>query len=222
MAGRGSSGMKGVRVFAWALVASFAAFGAGVEAQTVSSNEILHITPMWRSYLSADDATFASEVAQLRSRLGEGTYVKVGFSLYVSISMDSWTIDVTDRAAIRSALAGTIAEIDAVLARARTHGIPVALCIVTAVRQLIDPAQQASEAEDIRNMQWYSDNELASAWWTHSRYARKQRVVQEAYIRELGRILAERMRLYPDTLIAAAGDGEVEMSYGCAQQFYAD
>ena len=215
--------MKGVRVCAWALVAWFAAFGADPsDAQTVSSDDILYIVPQVLTLGSADDATWASEIEQLRSRLGEGAYVKLGFTIYIAVSMDVWNVDPGDLPAIRAALASTVAQIDAAIARARTNGIPVCLAMLTALRSRTDPAQLASEAEDIRTMQWYSDNQLASGWWTHSRYARKQRALQEAYIRELGRILADRMRQYPETLIAATGDGEVELSYDRAPDFYAD
>src|SRR5262249_17396290 len=56
------------------------------------------------------------------------------------------------------------------------------------------------------------DNSMAAGWWTHSRYGRKQARLQEAHIRELGRAVAARMAAFPDTLVAASGDGEVELS----------
>src|SRR5262249_52392960 len=40
----------------------------------------------------------------------------------------------------------------------------------------------------------------------------KQEAIQEAYIRELGRQIAYRMQLYPDTLVLASGDGEIELA----------
>ena len=61
-------------------------------------------------------------------------------------------------------------------------------------------------------MQWYTDNVLAAGWWSHSQYARKQRRVQEAYIREVGKVVARHMAQHPDIVVAAIGDGEVELS----------
>ena len=56
------------------------------------------------SYL-VGSGDFAADVASLRQRFGEGKYVRVGFSHFVSISMGDWNVNVSDRAAIRSALA---------------------------------------------------------------------------------------------------------------------
>ena len=93
--------------------------------------------------------------------------------------------------------------------RARVNDVPLSLSFLTAIG-IADPAD-VPEAEDIRNMQWYADNVLAPAVDV-SRYARKQKAVQEAYMRELAKIIATRMSLYPDTLVAASGDGEVELA----------
>ena len=49
------------------------------------------------------------QVAQLKSRLGpEGTKVKLGFTIYIGLKMNSWTVDPTNRAGLRAGLlAGT-------------------------------------------------------------------------------------------------------------------
>ncbi len=173
--------------------------------------------PVWSSLLSGTSASSLNEqVAQLRSRIGEGQFVKTGFTLYIALKMSSWTVDPTDRAAIRAAMAGTISDIDTMIAKAKAAGIPIAMAILNS--RIDDAAQQASAVEDRRNVQWYSDHAVAKGtnntklFWSVSRYARKQQRLQEAYVRELGRVLAERMRLNPDTLLFAAGDGEVELA----------
>ena len=158
------------------------------------------------------NGSMASEYLELRSRLGEGPYVKVGFTVYIGVSMTDWNVDVTDRAAIRARLAGTVQDIDKAIDTARQAGYPIALSLLCAIRERYDPVQRASEDEDRRNMMWYSDNALAAGWWTHSRYARKQLRIQEAYMREIGRVLADRMARYPETVVAASGDGEVELA----------
>ena len=210
------------RVFAVALLATLVS-GGRADAQTVNRDDILYILPYWFPFGTATDAAITSELANLRSRLGpEGPYVKLGFSAYIFISMESWSVDTANPAAIRAALGSTISLIDSYIAKARAHDIPIALAFQTAIRERYDLAQTASEAEDVRSMMWYADNQLAAGWWTHTRYARKQQAIQEAYIRELGKIVANRMRLYPDTLVAASGDGEQELAYARNTTIYAD
>jgi hypothetical protein len=192
------------------------------QTQTVNRDDILYIMPYW-GFTGASDAAIQAEIQDMRNRLGpEGPYVKLGFSTYIFVSMDDWNVDITDPAAIRANLAEAISQIDNAITRAHNNGILVSLSIVTPVRGDVDAAQSASQAEDIRSMMWYADNVLASGWWTYSRYARKQMAVREAYVRELGKILANRMSLYPDTLVAAAGDGEQELAAERPGFVYAD
>jgi hypothetical protein len=193
------------------LVAALLAEGTAPRAQvtsTVNPDDILYILPT----IAKVNGSMASEYLDLRSRLGDGAYVKVGFTIYISVNMTDWNVDATDRAAIRARLAGTIQDIDTAIDTARQGGYPIALSLLCAIRERYDPVQHASEDEDRRNMMWYSDNALARGWWTHSRYARKQLRIQEAYMREVGRVLADRMARYPDTVVAASGDGEVELA----------
>jgi hypothetical protein len=179
----------------------------------VGDRHITYILPHWGRFFGASDSDFATMVAQLRERIGEGPRVRIGLTTYIRVDMTDWSVDISDAAAVRAALASTISQMDTALVRASTNGIPICLSFLTPIRSHYDAAQQASELEDRRNMQWHADNSLAAGWWTHSRYARKQRRIQEAYLRELGRAIAERMALYPETFVAASGDGEVELSY---------
>jgi hypothetical protein len=193
------------------LVVALIGHGAAPRAQgtaAVNPDDILYILPT----IAFINGSLAAETADLRTRLGEGPYVKMGFSLYIAVNMTDWNVDTTNRVAIRAALAGTIADIDAAIDAARAGGYPIGLNLLCAIRERVDPVQTASQSEDRRNMQWYSDNTLATGWWTHSRYARKQLRIQEAYMRELARVLADRMARYPQTLVAVSGDGEVELS----------
>jgi len=209
------------RILSFVLCAAVLSTGR-VDAQTVNRDDILYILPFWPG-IGGSDAQVAAEVTNLRNRLGpEGPYVKLGFAAYIDISMDSWTVDTTNPAAIRANLTGTIQRIDALIAKARTHNFPLSLMIQTPTRDRVDPAQTASQVEDVRSMMWYADNQLAAGWWTHTRYARKQRAIQEAYIREIGKIIANRMSLYPDTLVAASGDGEQELATARSTNIYSD
>jgi len=172
---------------------------------------ITYILPQWGGFYAATDLMFADEVAQLRSRIGEGRRVRVGFTVYATVYMSP--VEPTDAAAVRAALAPTLEQMDFVLARARQHGIPVCISFLTAIRSWTDQAQAADQAADRRTMQWHSDNSLAPGWATLSRYARVQQARQEAFLRELGRQIAARMMADPDTFVAASGDGEVELSF---------
>jgi hypothetical protein len=176
------------------------------------ASKILYVLPYFPQFSAGTDSDFAAHVADLRQRFGEGQYVRVGFNRYIFTSMDRWNLDPSDRAAVRANLTTTIAQIDDVVNRARTHNIPVSLSVLTAIRSRYDPVQLDAEREDRRNTQWYANGDMAPGWVTPSRYARKLRSRLEAYVRELGAVIASRMAQYPATLVAASGDGEVELS----------
>ena len=183
---------------------------ARVEGQSPKAiSKMMYVLP---SYL-VGSGDFAADVASLRQRFGEGKYVRVGFSYFVFISMSDWNVNVSDRAAIRSALASTIAQFDSLLTAARTNNIPIHFLIQTPVRSRYDPVQFEAERADRRNTSWYMDGQMANGWITFSRYARRLRGVYEPYVREVGSILANRMAKYPGTLVSSSGDGETEMSY---------
>lgn len=188
------------------------------QAVPAIDKRITYILPQWSDLQSATAATIAQQAQELRSRIGEGPRVKVGFTAYVHVSMSP--VDPLDPLAVRGALASTFAQIDSAVARASAAQIPICLSFVTAIRHAFDLQQIAAQAEDRRNMQWHSDGSLATWWTTLSRYARKQEAIREAHIRELGRFLARRMLQYPDTLVAATGDAEIELSYERSAQFY--
>ncbi|MCA1651308.1 MAG: hypothetical protein LC753_13865 [Acidobacteria bacterium] len=198
-----------------ALTAAIFVVSAAPRAQVpVPTNDlnITYILPQWADYLTASASDVAQQRDILRARIGEGPRVRVGFTTYVTFDMTRWDIDPDNQVAVRAAMATTIARIDAAVAKANAAGIPLCISFVTAIRNSQDAVEAAAQREDRRNIQWHSDNSMADYWITHSRYARKLRRVREAYVRELGRILAARMALYPDTLVAASGDGEVELS----------
>ncbi len=174
---------------------------------------ITWVLPSYDTYGSVSDAVFAQTVADLRIRIGEGPKAKIGLSLFFGLNMNSWTVDTTDAAAVRAQLADPIDTLDAAIARAEANGIPLGISIITAIRYEVDGVQTAAQAEDRRNVQWYQDHGLATGWVTFSPYAKKLRRVQEAYVREFGRVLADRMASKPNVLVAVTGDGEVEMSF---------
>jgi len=181
-------------------------------AQSVPAvdRRITYVLPQWPAFITATQAQVNQEVEQLRSKVGEGLRVKVGFTTYIVIEMTP--VSPSDTAAIQVALQPALAQMDGAIAKAVQAGIPICFSFLTAIRQWTDPAQTAARAEDVRSVQWYSDNTIATNWITHSRYARKFKALEEAFIREMGRQLAARMLLHPGTIVAASGDGEVELS----------
>ena len=217
--------MTNLNVFkrAISLGAALLVLGVPVVPRAQAPAEIPHsnitfILPHWTGFWSSTNGDFTAEVAQLKSRIGESARVKVGFSAYINITMTNPLVNPTDAAAIRAALAGTFSQMDIAIARARANNIPLGLSFVTAIRHTFDAVEVAGEANDRRNMQWYSHNELASNWSSYSRYARKQRRLQEAYMREVGRRLATLIAQYPETIVSASGDAEVELAYDPAVQ----
>ncbi len=83
-----------------------------------------------------------------------------------------------------------------------------------------------AKLEDIRNCQWYNDNNIASdeqikdpnfmskyVFCTLSRYARKLRRHLEIKARTALQFLAQKMKENPDILIALSGWGESELNY---------
>ena len=178
------------------------------------THKITYLLPLWLQYQGAGPEVFAEEVRQLRERLGgDGEYVRLGFSLYVFFDMSSYGVDPANADAVRAEIGPAVAQIDAAIEKARAQNLPICLSVLTAIRGRYDPLQQQAEREDRRNTQWFWSNDLSKGWVTHSRYARKLRRVQEAYIREIGKVLANRMATYPNIVVAASGDGEIELSF---------
>lgn len=174
------------------------------------------ILPSEDRLMSADADGMAQIVGDLQRRIGDNrtlTRARVGLSAFLGLQMLQWTIDTTDAAALRTALVPVLAQVDAALDRVRPHRLPIGFSVLTAIRERVDPVQMAAQAEDRRNVQWYHDQAVAPGWVTYSRYARRLRRVQEAYVRMFGTLMAERMARDPDLLVAATGDGEIEMSY---------
>src|SRR5688572_1417742 len=205
---------------AFAAVAFVISVPSTPRAQAVPAidKRITYILPLWGPFPGVTAEHISQQVAELRQRLGpEGPRVKLGFTVYIDFRM--FPVDPADVAAVREGLAYTFEQVDAAISRARAANIPICLSFLTTVRQRTDALQERAQMDDRRNMQWHSDQSLAAGWVTFSRYARKLERLEEAYVRELGRGLAARMALYPETVVAASGDGEVELSYEKSPQF---
>src|SRR3954469_21140514 len=71
---------------------------------------ITYILPQWLGFLSAPPAEVSRQVSSLRSRIGEGPRVRVGFTTYINVAMAP--ADPSDTAPIRAALASAIGQMD--------------------------------------------------------------------------------------------------------------
>ena len=177
---------------------------------------ITYVLPSWDLHNSGLTSDYTTMATAIRQRIPDGPKAKLGLSLFVDIPMDSYTVTTSDAAAIRTLLAGTASSIDQAILRAKTMNPPMAvgLSLLTRIRDRVDAVQTAAEAEDRRNVQWYGDNHAsATGWVTFSQYATKLRRFQQAYLREVGSIIRERMIANPDVPIIVTGDGEVEMTF---------
>jgi hypothetical protein len=175
--------------------------------------------------------TEVSQMAQrLRADIGEGPRAKLGLSMFLGLTMNDWNVNTSSPTAMRAALtaAGVVGAVDAAIASAKAvtdsggnpAPIPIGFSVLTAIREVTDGVEAGAQAEDLRNAQWYHDwtapatgDGIARGWMTLSQYARKMRRVKEAYVREFGRLLAERMAQNPGIVVALTGDGEIEMTY---------
>src|SRR4051812_29264770 len=156
------------------------------QGAAIAQSNITYILPHWSAFPATSESEFANQFADLQSRIPPGPRVKVGFTTYIYISMNDPLVDPGNPAAIQAALAGTFQQMDAAINRAQQFNVPICLSFLTTIREQFDAVEAAGQTNDRRNMQWYSQNGLASGWSTYSRYARKQRRLQEAYMREVG------------------------------------
>jgi len=199
---------------ACAIVISVPSSPRAAQAVTAIEKSITYILPMYGGFSTEPLSEVQNQLSQLHSRLGpEGRRVKLGFTVYINVTMSP--VDPTDTAAVRAALVPTFNQMDAAIDRAVSLNVPICLSFVTPVRGSVDALEDAAQDEDRRNAQWHSDpnQTLANGWMTLSRYARKHERIREAFIREVGRRLAARMLAHPTIIVAASGDGEIELSY---------
>jgi hypothetical protein len=166
--------------------------------------------------LVTDDNAFQSAADAISARVPGGPYARVGMSSNLVLNMD-WTVDLNNPVLTSP----TPAFLVGILARAQTRNIAVHLGIDAGISRQ-PSAYDAAKLEDRRNAQWYLDGALMGpgqsfsdeVWMTPSRYARKLRRHLEAKVRQLARVLVAERQAYPDILVSASGDGEMELNFG--------
>src|ERR1035437_6114708 len=166
--------------------------------------------------LMESDAAFQPTADAILAALHGGPYAHVGASSFLAIDLP-WTADLANPVLFSP----TPAWLSAALSRAQTRGLAVHVGTVAGVSRDVT-IYDAARREDRRNAQWYLDGTLQKTsllgineiWITPSRYARKLRRHLETKVRAFARMLVDLRQQYPDTLVSASGDGEMELNYG--------
>ena len=166
--------------------------------------------------LLTSDAAFQPEADEILAALHGGPYARVGASSFLLIDLP-WAADLAN-----PVLSSPTPEwLSAALSRAQTRGLAVHVGTVAGVSRDVT-IYDAARREDRRNAQWYLDGTLQKTsllgineiWMTPSRYARKLRRHLETKVRAFARMLVDLRQQFPDTLVSASGDGEMELNYG--------
>lgn len=96
-----------------------------------------------------------SEVAYMKTQFGNGLYAPLACSAFVGVEMD-WHIDITGAAGNIGNFKDTV---DALVQKAREYGVGLHLTLTYGISR--SPLYySAGKDEDIRNAQWYNDNNI--------------------------------------------------------------
>ena len=162
--------------------------------------------------LFASDAAFQPEADAILAALHGGPYARVGASGFLALYLP-WDADLANLSSPTPAWPW----LSAALSRAQTRGLAVHIGTVAGVSRAVS-MYDAARREDRRNAQWYRDGAIQFAsseiWMTPSRYARKLRRHLAAKMRAFAGMLVDLRQQFPDTLVSASGDGEMELNYG--------
>ncbi|HEX5855151.1 MAG TPA: hypothetical protein VFZ57_05985, partial [Thermoanaerobaculia bacterium] len=163
--------------------------------------------------LFASDAAFQPEADAILAALHGGPYARVGASEFLLVDLP-WAADLANPVLSSP----TPASLSAALSRAQTRGLAVHIGTIAGVSRAVT-VYDAARREDRRNAQWYQDGTLQKPvgneiFMTPSRYARKLRRHLETKVRAFAGLLVDLRQQFPDTLVSASGDGEMELNYG--------
>ena len=192
-------------------------------AVLTQSRESLFIAPLYVEYTSSTLQEFTNEVNELRRRIGKSPGVKVGFAAFLNVGFKRADLN---QPIDEATLEPTLAELDRIVSRSRSHELPVHISIASGFFHNHNELREAAIRADVRNAQWFSDGWIAdpadvrqtdrvprSAWVTPSRYAQPLRQRIQETMRILGRELAEAMEENPERILSVSGDTEVELSF---------
>jgi len=97
-----------------------------------------------------------SEVAHIKSQFGNGLYAPLFFSSFLSVNMD-WNTNPGNAA---NGIQSFKNSIDALVQKAKANGVGIQIILTYGMSRAVTIYNSAKE-EDIRNGQWFNDNNLA-------------------------------------------------------------
>jgi hypothetical protein len=100
----------------------------------------------------------SSEIDYIKSRFGNGIYAPLYFTQFAQIDMD-WTVDPSQA---DSGIQAFKNQVEALITKAKTYNVELHFIINYGLARNVGAYSVAKE-EDIRNAQWYNDNNLAAA-----------------------------------------------------------
>ncbi len=164
----------------------------------------------------------SAEVNYIKNHFNFGLYAWLSFSKTHIDPVLDWHTSWEDADQGIQAFKSTI-ESHIQMARGKKVRLHIVLC--SGLARGLSIYREAKE-EDVRNCQWYNDNNIASdkqilkantmdtyVFGTLSRYARKMHRNLEAKTEAALSFLKQRMDEKPETLIALSGWGEAELNY---------
>ncbi len=166
--------------------------------------------------------TDGTEVDYIKANFPFGLYAWPSLSVtHVAPSL-AWVSDWSDADAGISAFKTTV---NSYIAAAKAKGVKFHLVVCSGLARSLG-VYTAAKTEDVRNTQWFNDNNMGTPgqvvsseamskyiFGTFSRYARKMRANLEAKSRATFEYLKEKMDENPETFVAVSGWGEAEMSF---------
>jgi hypothetical protein len=99
-----------------------------------------------------------AEIDIIKNQFGNGIYAPLLFSDFIGINMD-WQIDITNPG---SGIQAFKEELDQMIAFAKQNKVGIHLTLTYGLTRFVDFYKKAKE-EDIRNAQWYNDNNISAA-----------------------------------------------------------
>jgi hypothetical protein len=197
-------------------------FEASVAEPSTYENSLI-LVPIYVEYLNASSDEFARQAESLKTDIPSAPYTKIGFGAFLTTQFPDIPLD---QPITEGDLSGDVAKIDRMVDRAHANGLITHVAFISGFFHNQNPLRYSAIRQDVRNAQWFADGLIAdpsqltdpntvpqSAWVTPSRYAQPLRTRIEEGIRILGRHVAARMKQFPDVLLTASGDGEVEFTF---------
>lgn len=159
------------------------------------------------------------ELDYLKKQFSSGLYTPLVFTNFVPVSMD-WHCDITKPDPGIQKFKNTVGSL---VRNAKTFGVGLHIVLLYGDSRSVYLYNDA-KIEDIRNAQWYSDNNLASktrmengvinefVFTTFSRYARKLRKHMETKVSAVFKYLKTVQDQNPDLLFLISAPGEAELN----------